>query len=70
LTVSYETIPGTHGITSPVPVWTCDATGCPEKTPALHDPQGASRGHPYKAVEDDWWEHLGTHLCPKHNPDL
>jgi hypothetical protein len=67
---SYETIPGTGGQqVSPVPTWSCDAAGCPEHTPVLHDPAGASRGRPLSAIEDGWWEHQGTHLCPGHNPD-
>lgn len=68
--IVHETIPGNPLDTSPVPTWTCDAAGCPNRTPALHDAEGASRGRPYRPVEEGWWEHhLGVHLCPEHNPE-
>lgn len=61
-------IPGSTEV-SPVPTWICDASSCPERTPVLSDPTGASQGRPWRPVDPDWWEHQGTHLCPTHNPD-
>lgn len=70
MTATRETIPGTGGLeVSPVDTWRCDASGCEERTTALHDPVGASRGRPLKAIDEGWWELRGVHLCPGHNPD-